>query len=123
MLKWLRNSLNKDYLLASALDLVNQEELTATSLKEKSSSSTQRKSTKERNDLMNSVIYPSFILNTFFINYILLINLLLCDFVFLWLSPTLSLVSSESPGQATLLFLPQLLIALVCSNTPGLTCA
>jgi argininosuccinate synthase len=66
MLKWLRNSLNKDYLLASALDLVNQEELTATSLKEKSLSSTQRKLTKERNDLMNSVIYPSFKLKTFY---------------------------------------------------------
>jgi hypothetical protein len=34
MLKWLRNSLNKDYLLASALDLANQEEPMVTSWKE-----------------------------------------------------------------------------------------
>ena len=46
-----KNSLNKDYLLALAQDLDNQERLMGTSWKEKNSNFTQGKSIKERNDL------------------------------------------------------------------------
>jgi len=53
----LNNSLNKDYLLALAQDLDNQEELMATFWKEKNLNFTPKRLTKERNDSSQLNIY------------------------------------------------------------------
>lgn len=57
ILKLLNNSLNKDYLLALAQDLDNQEELMATFWKEKNLNFTPKRLTKERNDSSQLNIY------------------------------------------------------------------